>query len=36
MQQIDMKRIAAIMTFTEKYGMEPDVASKAALALHPL
>lgn len=32
----DMHRMAAMMTFAEKYGCEPDLAAKASLALHPL
>jgi hypothetical protein len=28
--------MAAMMTFAEKYGCEPDLAAKASLALHPL
>jgi len=36
MAQIEMQRMAAMMTFTEDYGMAPDVAAKAAMALHPL
>jgi hypothetical protein len=31
-----MQRMAAMMTFTEDYGMTHDLAAKAALALHPL
>ncbi len=36
MSQIEMQRMAATETFGESYGMPPDVAAKAALALHPL
>ena len=36
MSQIDMQRMAAVMTFADGYGMSPDLAAKAALALNPL
>lgn len=36
MNQIEIHRMAAMMTFTDAYGMSPDLAAKAALALHPL
>ncbi|MCH7583049.1 MAG: hypothetical protein IIC72_10490 [Acidobacteria bacterium] len=36
MSQIETQRKAAMMTFTDTYGMAPDVAAKAAMALHPL
>ncbi len=36
MSQIDMQRMALIMTLTEQYGLEAEVAAKAALAAHPL
>jgi hypothetical protein len=36
MSQIEMQRMAAMMTFTESYGMAPAVAAAAAMALHPL
>lgn len=36
MSQIDFRRMAAIMAFTTRYGMSPEAAARAALALHPL
>jgi hypothetical protein len=36
MTQIDMARMAAMMTFGEEYGCDPNLAGRAALALHPL